>query len=152
MDNTTYQAAVLETLAGSDTYENYIDRTQFDRDCFGFVACAARLENYKKTLAYGKNLPKFETINPIQTNNVDVLHAKLGIAGEAGEVFDAESTEEVKKEVGDLLWYVSVLLSAHGLTFADTMQGNIDKLRVRYPTGKFTREEALNRRDMAKNG
>lgn len=145
-----YQAEVLKTLARDGTYEAYIDRGEFDRDAFGFVVAAAAMERHKKTLAYGKNLPKFPTINPIQAPNMEILHAKLGIAGEAGELFDAETKEDVKNEAGDLLWYLAVLLSEHGLTFEEVMRGNIDKLRKRYSTGTFTRQEALNRRDMGK--
>lgn len=140
-----YQAEALATLANAKTYEDFIDRTEFDRDVFGFVVSAARLETHKKTLAYGKNLPKFATINPISTQNTTVLHAKLGIAGESGEIFDAVGKEEVKLECGDLLWYMAVLLNEYGLTFEEVMQANIDKLKNRYKSGKFTQKEALNR-------
>lgn len=143
MDN--YQTLALETLASAKTYEDFIDRTEFERDVFGFVVSASRLENYKKTLAYGKNLPRFASINPISTQNTQVLHAKLGIAGESGEIFDANSKEEVKLECGDLLWYMAVLLDAYGLTFDEVMEANIEKLRNRYKSGKFTQKEALNR-------
>jgi phosphoribosyl-ATP pyrophosphohydrolase len=139
-----YQARVLDTLASERTYEEYVDNEQFQRDCFGFAVVTARLEQYKKTIAYGKNLPKFPTINPVQTKTPNILHAKLGIAGEAGEVFDAEGRDEVKNEVGDLLWYIAVLLSEHDLTFDEVMQGNIEKLRTKYKSGKFTQAEALN--------
>lgn len=139
-----YQSEVLKTLASSQTYEEYVDADTFHRDCFGFVVSAAALERHKKTIAYGKNLPKFPTINPVQTKTPNVLHAKLGIAGEAGEVFDATTPEEVKNEVGDLLWYIAVLLHEYNLDFPEVMQANIDKLAKKYKSGKFTREEALN--------
>lgn len=140
-----YQAQALATLAGAKTYEDFIDRTEFNRDTFGFVVAAARLENYKKTLAYGKNLPKFQSINPINVENVTVLHAKLGIAGESAEIFDAVTKDEVKLECGDLLWYMAVLLDEYGLTFEEVMAANIEKLQKRYKSGKFTQAEALNR-------
>lgn len=149
MDNKTYQEAALATLAGSETFEDYIDRDEFNRDTFGFVVASAALERHKKALAYGKNISSFKTINPIRHPNIDALHAKLGIAGEAGEIFDAETKEDVAKEAGDILWYIAVLLKAYDLTFDEVMQGNIDKLSKRYATGKFTREEALKRADMA---
>ena len=140
-----YQAKALATMASARTYEDFIDQTDFDRDSFGFAVSAARMEKHKKTLAYGKNLPKFPTINPIRTQNVNVLHAKLGIAGEAGEIFDAQTKDEVKNEVGDILWYIAALLKEYDLDFPEVMEANIQKLANRYKGGKFTREEALNR-------
>lgn len=148
MDNATYQREALSTLANDQTYEQYIDQSAFDLATQGFVAAAGELERYKKQLAYGKDLPFQRPTNPLRDDNIDILHAKLGIAGEAAEIFDATNTEEVKKEVGDILWYVAVLLDACGLTFDEVMQANIDKLRARYSSGKFTREEALIRADM----
>jgi phosphoribosyl-ATP pyrophosphohydrolase len=145
-----YQTEVLKTLANSKTYEDYIDNDQFQRDAFGFVVSAAALEKHKKTLAYGKNLPRFPTINPIRTQNVNILHAKMGIAGESGEIYDADTKEDVIKECGDLLWYMAVLLNEYGVDFPEVMEANIAKLRERYSTGEFTREEALARRDVTK--
>jgi NTP pyrophosphatase (non-canonical NTP hydrolase) len=41
----------------------------------------------------------------------------------------------MKSELGDVLWYFSILLSTLGLTFEDVMQANADKLRARHPSG-----------------
>ena len=70
----------------------------------------------------------------------------LGIAGEAGEVAEklkkairddgAVITEErkdaLKKEIGDVLWYLSQLSRVLGFQFSDVAQTNIDKLWKRY--------------------
>lgn len=81
----------------------------------------------------------------------DVLIWSLGLAGEAGEVADfikkvyghgkAFDKEALKKELGDVLWYLSNLADAYGLTLAEVAQANVDKLRARYPNG-FTVAEA----------
>lgn len=144
MDTNQYQAFVEDILNKGQTYEEYIDRDAYDRDTFGFVVAAAKLEQYKKTLNAGKNLPKFPSINPLTADDPHVIHAKLGIAGEAGEVFDAETKDEVRNEVGDLLWYVTLLLSRYGLTLDDALSYNYEKLNKRFSTGQFTQSEALN--------
>jgi NTP pyrophosphatase (non-canonical NTP hydrolase) len=86
--------------------------------------------------------------------DIDILHAALGIATEAGELLDpfkkamfyGKSIDlvNIDEEVGDILWYVAIYLNARGLTFEQVMQQNIDKLRTRYPE-KFTSEQAINR-------
>lgn len=69
----------------------------------------------------------------------------MGIAGEAGEVVekwkkivayrDGEITEddlqELKKELGDVVWYIAVLAHSLGLSFEDVMQQNVEKLKSR---------------------
>jgi NTP pyrophosphatase (non-canonical NTP hydrolase) len=78
----------------------------------------------------------------------------LGIAGEAGEVADLIKKsvfhgheikkEEVKKELGDVLWYVSQIARLAGLTLEEVATANIDKLYKRYPDG-FSKEKSINR-------
>ena len=80
----------------------------------------------------------------------------LGIAGEAGEVADRVKKElfhghaidhaAMKKELGDVLWYLSALACLYGLTLEEVAQTNIDKLRKRYPNG-FSTEDSLRRLD-----
>lgn len=80
----------------------------------------------------------------------------MGITGEAGEVADLAkkfifhkkevSVEQFKKEIGDVLWYISLLCDTLGLDLeADVMQGNIDKLSARYPKG-FNPHDANHRK------
>lgn len=78
----------------------------------------------------------------------------LGIAGEAGEVADYLKKvlhhghdldqQRIKKELGDVLWYVQGIASRCGLTLEEVAQANIDKLMSRYPEG-FTSEASINR-------
>lgn len=80
--------------------------------------------------------------------------AGWGIAGEAGEVADQIkkhysmnhpwNDEGLKKEVGDVLWYISEICAVKNWTFEDLMQINVDKLAARYGD-KFTTEASLNR-------
>lgn len=80
----------------------------------------------------------------------------LGIAGEAGEVADlvkkyighghALEREKVKKELGDVLWYVAVLANRIWYTLEDVASANVAKLRARYPDG-FSTEASIARVD-----
>ena len=83
-----------------------------------------------------------------------VDHAAKGMVTEAGEVVDmlkkhscyGKTFDKVNalEEVGDTLWYCSILLDALGYSFEDAMQACVNKLQKRYPQG-FTEQAALNR-------
>ncbi len=73
----------------------------------------------------------------------------LGLVGETGEIaekfkkiyrdknceFDAESKAEMEKELGDVLWYVSVICSYLGISLDDVASNNIEKLLSRKNRG-----------------
>lgn len=87
-------------------------------------------------------------------HELNLLHAAMGIGTEAGEILDAFKRKlfygkpldvvNVKEEIGDIMWYVAILLRELDLDFEEILQLNIDKLRARFPD-KFTEEKALNR-------
>lgn len=87
-------------------------------------------------------------------HDLNLLHAAMGISTEAGELMDAFKRKifygkdldvvNVKEEIGDLMWYVAILLRELDLNFEDVLQVNIDKLKARFPD-KFTEVDALNR-------
>lgn len=78
----------------------------------------------------------------------------LGLTGEAGEVADQVKKHifqqhplnlaELGKELGDVLWYVALLLETTGLHMEDILQANVEKLKRRYPDG-FDPERSLHR-------
>lgn len=83
------------------------------------------------------------------------LHALHGMCGEVGEihslfqkVYQGHEFDEthLKKEIGDLLWFVAELCTVYHFKLEDIMQMNIDKLLKRYSTDAgFTVEESLHR-------
>lgn len=82
-------------------------------------------------------------------NDLDLQEAlcnwALGLSGEVGEVvehvkkhcFHGKSLnyDEVEKEIGDVLWYVSALCTELGFNLDEVAQKNISKLMARYPEG-----------------
>lgn len=46
--------------------------------------------------------------------------------------------DEMKKELGDVLWYLTALATDYGFTLDDVARTNLDKLRKRYPEGFTT--------------
>ncbi len=87
-------------------------------------------------------------------HDMNLLHAAMGISTESGELMDAFKRKifygkaldvvNVKEEIGDVMWYIAILLRELDLDFEDVLQVNIDKLKARFPD-KFTEEDALNR-------
>jgi NTP pyrophosphatase (non-canonical NTP hydrolase) len=73
----------------------------------------------------------------------DPLVALLGLGSHVGALLDAHkrylrssvdlrgATELISREVGDLLWYVSVVAQRHGLTLSEIARHNLDKVRER---------------------
>lgn len=86
----------------------------------------------------------------------DLLHASLGISGEAGELLDAVKKSFIynkpldianaKEELGDALWYIALACRTLNVSFEELMQMNIDKLTLRYPE-KYTDADAIARAD-----
>ncbi|HGY5536683.1 MAG: nucleoside triphosphate pyrophosphohydrolase family protein [Prochlorococcus sp.] len=79
------------------------------------------------------------------------IYPTLGLAGEAGEVadkvkkvlrdrqgvFDLNTREAIKLELGDVLWYVAQLASELGFDLEDVAQANLDKLSSRAARGQI---------------
>lgn len=85
-----------------------------------------------------------------------LLMSALGLAGEAGEccdlikkrIFHGHDLDKqfMKKELGDVLWYLAILADAYSFTLEEVAQANIEKLRKRYPDG-FDAERSKNRKE-----
>lgn len=91
------------------------------------------------------------TINPGLTNGYAELHALHGMVGEIGEIHSIYQkeyqgheieTEHLKKELGDLLWFIAEYCTVNGWSIEEIMQLNIEKLKARYPMG-FSEDRSL---------
>lgn len=87
-------------------------------------------------------------------NKDRLIHACMGMQTETAEFTDALKKAifygktldvvNLKEEIGDLLWYVSIAMDELGTTYEAEMQRVTNKLKLRYPE-KFTEEDAINR-------
>lgn len=88
-------------------------------------------------------------------STVDIAkHALHGMVGEIGEIhslyqkqYQGHQWDEqhLKKEAGDLLWFIAEYCTAMGWTLDDIMWMNIEKLKERYPDG-FDANHSLHRK------
>jgi len=80
------------------------------------------------------------------------IYPTLGLVGEAGEVaekvkkvirdkngiFDEESKNGIKKELGDVLWYLSNLCDEFNFSFEEVAIQNLEKLKKRASKGMIS--------------
>jgi len=84
------------------------------------------------------------------------LWGAIGLAGEAGEVADSlkkgilhrhgVDVQKLKKELGDVCWYLASICTVYDLSLSDVMQTNVEKLLSRYPNG-YNPEDSIKRVD-----
>jgi NTP pyrophosphatase (non-canonical NTP hydrolase) len=89
----------------------------------------------------------------VSTQDIDTtyVYPLLGLAGEVGEIhekfkkvlrddllLDDERRNDFKKELGDVLWYVTALGEDFGFSLEDIARGNIEKLESRAQRGKIS--------------
>jgi len=87
-----------------------------------------------------------KVIDRINDEKIRLLHHSIGVSGEAGELIDTIKkhvfygspldVKNVIEEAGDLMWYLTRLLSQLGYSLEDAMAFNHDKLnKKRYANG-----------------
>jgi len=87
-------------------------------------------------------------------NSMALAISTMSLGEEAGEVAGLIKKhlghghdldlDKLKKELGDVLWYLTDICARVGFSLADVMEANIDKLEKRYPNG-FSVEASKNR-------
>jgi len=96
-------------------------------------------------------------------SDVDVprlLTAALGMTAEAGEFtevvkkiflqgkpYNQESVFHMKRELGDICWYIAQACMALDTSFREIMEMNYEKLSARYPEGAFDVYRSENRKE-----
>jgi len=94
-------------------------------------------------------------------NDADVprlLTAALGLTAESGEFtevvkkillqgkpYNEENVFHMKRELGDICWYLAQACMALDTTFDEIIEMNVDKLKARYPGGEFDVHQSENR-------
>ena len=102
-----------------------------------------------------------QRLNQLEAEDADVcklLTAALGLTAESGEftevvkkiVFQGKPYNEdnvfhMKRELGDICWYIAQACMALDTTFDELIEMNVDKLKARYPGGEFDVHHSENR-------
>lgn len=91
----------------------------------------------------------------ITDKNEFLLFTLVGLSGEAGEALDLEKKVKwhshqldefhMKRELGDVAWYLAAAAEALGVKLTDIFDMNIEKLEARYPNG-FDPERSIHRK------
>ena len=96
------------------------------------------------------------------TDDADIprlLTAALGLSAEAGEFtevvkkiilqgkpYNEDNIFHMKRELGDICWYLAQACMALDTTFDEIIEMNVDKLKERYPGGEFDVHKSENRK------
>ena len=96
-------------------------------------------------LDYDANVPK-------------LLTAALGLTAESGEFtevvkkiilqgkpYNEDNVFHMKRELGDICWYIAQACMALDTSFDEIIEMNVDKLKARYPGGEFDVSKSENR-------
>ncbi len=96
------------------------------------------------------------TLNPELSKKDVLINGVMGLCGESGEVIDlvkkwlAQGHEldrqKLARELGDVAWYLAETAYALDLSLEEILQGNLEKLKKRYPDG-FQAEASLDREE-----
>ena len=100
-------------------------------------------------------------LTSLEAEDADVcklLTAALGLTAEAGEFtevvkkivfqgkpYNEENIFHMKRELGDICWYLAQAFMALDTDFNEILEMNVDKLKARYPGGEFDVHKSENR-------
>jgi len=104
-----------------------------------------------------------DRLNELQGQGADVsrlMTAAFGMSAEAGEFtevvkkiflqgkpYNEDNIFHMKRELGDLCWYLAQACMALDITFEEVLEMNYEKLSARYPEGSFDVYRSENRKD-----
>ena len=96
------------------------------------------------------------TLNPELSKQDVLINGVMGLCGESGEAIDIVKKhlhqghgldkEKLAKELGDIAWYLAETAWALDIPLEEILQGNIDKLKRRFPEG-FSTERSISREE-----
>ena len=102
-----------------------------------------------------------ERINYLNSKDIEMsrlLTAGIGLSGEVGEfneiikkimfqekTFDVVANEHMRRELGDIMWYLAQACLALKVDLVDIINGNKEKLSKRFPQRQFNEKFDANR-------
>ena len=88
-----------------------------------------------------------------------LLTAAFGLCAESGEFtevvkkiilqgkpYNEDNVFHMKRELGDICWYIAQACMALDTTFDEIIEMNVEKLKTRYPGGEFDVHKSENRK------
>lgn len=103
-----------------------------------------------------------DRIKELEENGASVSHlvtAAFGMSAEAGEFtevvkkmilqgkpYNEDNVFHLRRELGDLCWYMAQACIALNISFDEVIQMNYEKLSARYPEGTFNVHHSENRK------
>jgi NTP pyrophosphatase (non-canonical NTP hydrolase) len=102
-------------------------------------------------------------LTELEAQNADVcrlMTAAYGLTAEAGEFtevvkkiflqgkpYNEDNVFHMKRELGDICWYLAQACMALDITFDEVLEMNFQKLSARYPEGTFDVHYSENRKE-----
>ena len=96
------------------------------------------------------------TLNPVLDKKDVHINSVMGLCGESGEAIEIVEKwlmqgqeldkEHLVRELGDVAWYLAEAATALDIPLEAVFQGNLDKLRQRFPNG-FDTGASVNRKE-----
>ena len=92
-----------------------------------------------------------KTAKKFETPEKEIFIWGLGLTGEAGDIagcikktyaHDNDQKAGIRENIGDTLWYAAMICNFFNWDMDDVLNENIEKLKKRYPDGKFIIEHA----------
>ena len=112
------------------------------------------------SLDYAVMATRFAELEAGGTNTSQLLTAALGLTAESGEFtevvkkiifqgkpYNEDNVFHMKRELGDICWYLAQACMALDTTFDEVIEMNVDKLQARYPGGSFDVHKSENRKE-----
>ena len=118
-----------------------------------------RVVTSQESLDYAALLARTNSLELEHDCNVSqLITAAFGLTAESGEFtevvkkiilqgkpYSEENVFHMKRELGDICWYLAQACMALDTTFDEVIEMNVDKLKARYPGGEFDVHHSENR-------
>ena len=114
-----------------------------------------------ESLHYAALLSRLNRLELEDDCNVpQLLTAAVGLSAESGEFtevvkkiifqgkpYNEDNVFHMKRELGDICWYIAQACMALDTSFDEIIEMNVDKLKARYPGGEFDVSKSENRKE-----
>ena len=103
---------------------------------------------------------RLQELNGENSDIQRLLTAAVGLSAESGELteivkkiifqgkpYNDDNIYHMKRELGDIMWYLAQACMALNTNFNEILEMNVDKLSSRYPGGEFDVHYSENRKE-----